>query len=135
MTATKEAHSAESLFTKTADADSSEKKEYYYRIRFREQSQEYTAQSTVSDLRGGDVVMLETEHCPEPGTVLCRTAGATEPDVKRGFSYTILRRANEEEKKKYEYLPDLEKEAASFCQQCIEKHSLSMHLVRAERFF
>lgn len=135
MTETKKAYSAESFFTKTADADSFGKNEHYYRIRFREQGQEYTAQSTISDLHRGDVVMLETEHCSEPGTVICRTAGATEPDVKRGFSYTILRQANEEEKKKYEYLPNLEKEAAFFCQSRIEKHKLSMHLIRAERFF
>ena len=78
-------------------SDSSGTGEFYYRIRFRKQGQEYTALSTASDLRKGDVVMVETEHCPEPGTVICRTAGATEPDVQRGFSYTILRQADDEE--------------------------------------
>ncbi|MCI5217881.1 MAG: hypothetical protein D3914_01490, partial [Candidatus Electrothrix sp. LOE2] len=95
----------------------------------------YTALSTEPDLRRGDVVMVDTEQYPEPVTVISRTAGATEPDIKRGFSYKILRRANEEEQKKYECLPILEKQAASFCRECIQKHSLSMHLVRAERFF
>ncbi|MCW5211547.1 hypothetical protein VU04_01380 [Desulfobulbus sp. TB] len=134
MTETKEPQFVQSLLCKKAEADHPAEKTYY-RVRFREQGQEYTAQSDQPDLYNGDIVMTETEHCPEPMTIISKTAGATEPDVTRGFSYTILRRANAEEKKKYEYLPILEKQAASFCRKCIEKLSLSMQLVRAERFF
>ena len=135
MTESKEPQSVEPLFSKTTDVDNSQGGDYFYRIRFREQGQEYTALSTESDLCKGHVVMAEAEQCPEPVTIVSRTAGVTEPDIKRGFSYKILRRANSEEKKKYEYLPILEKQAAVFCRECIKKHSLSMHLVRAERFF
>ncbi|MCI5157297.1 MAG: hypothetical protein D3906_02465 [Candidatus Electrothrix sp. AUS1_2] len=127
--------SAEPFFSKTPDVDSSGTGEYYYRVRFREQGQEYTALSTESDLCRGDVVLVDTENCPEPATVICKAAGITEPDINRGFSCKVQRRVNDEEKKKYESLPDLEKQAASFCRECIKKHALSMHLVRAERFF
>ncbi|WP_446011838.1 PSP1 domain-containing protein [Candidatus Electrothrix sp.] len=134
MTETKESQAVDPLFRqKTGPGHPEETR--YYRIRFREQGQEYTARSTEPNLVRGDIVMIEAEHCPEPVTVINRTSGPTEPDVKRGCSYTILRRANTEEKKKYEYLPTLEKRATAFCRECIKKHSLSMHLVRAERFF
>ncbi len=108
---------------------------YYYRVRFRAQGQEYTAQSNVSDFTAGDVVLVESEHCPEPVTIISRAAGAMEPDVERGLSYKIIRRATQDEKKKYRYLPTLETQAAAFCRRCIKKHSLTMNLVRAERFF
>ncbi|WP_339135245.1 MAG: regulatory iron-sulfur-containing complex subunit RicT [Candidatus Electrothrix sp. GW3-4] len=134
MTENKEPQSVEPFFRKEADADCSEKKTYY-RVRFRELGQEYTALSTEPELGKGDVVMAETEHCLEPVIVISRTSGGTDPNIKRGFSYKILRRVTAEEKKKYETLPALEKQAASFCRKCIKKHSLSMHLVRAERFF
>ena len=133
MTEIQESHSDE-LTSNTSTPDHTREKTYY-RIRFRAQGQEYTAQSTEPDLRNNDRVMIETEHCLEPAIIISKTAGATEPGVKRGFSYTILRRATTEEKEKYEHLPVLEKQAISFCRKCIEKHSLSMHLVRAERFF
>ncbi|CAK8714527.1 Cell fate regulator YaaT, PSP1 superfamily (controls sporulation, competence, biofilm development) [Candidatus Electrothrix aarhusensis] len=135
MTEPKELQSVEPLFSNNTDIDHCGEKKYFYRIRFRDHGQEYTALSTEPDLRHGDIVITQGEHCPEPVTVISRTAGVTEPNIKRGFSYKILRRADGEEKKKYEYLPVLEKQAASFCRQCIKKHSLSMHLVRAERFF
>ena len=134
MTETKESQAVEPLFNQKT-ASNHANTTTYYRVRFREQGQEYTAQSTEPDLIKGDIVMAETEHCSEPMIIITRTAGATDPDIKRGCSYTILRRATHEEKKKYEHLPILEKRAASFCRDCIEKHSLSMHLVRAERFF
>jgi cell fate regulator YaaT (PSP1 superfamily) len=108
---------------------------YYYRIRFRDQGQEFTARSSVSDFANGDVIFTKTEHGPEPAAIISRAAGAAESDMKRGFSYDIIRRATQDEKKKYEYLPVLEKQAAVFCRGRIEKHSLSIKLVRAERFF
>ncbi|MCI5148968.1 MAG: hypothetical protein D3916_06200 [Candidatus Electrothrix sp. MAN1_4] len=133
MTEIKETQSDE-LVSNTSAPDHPREKTYY-RIQFREQGQEYTAQSNEPDLRNGDIVMADTEHCLEPVTIISKTARATEPGVKRGFSYTILRRATPEEKNKCGHLPALEKQAVSFCRKCIEKHSLSMHLVRAERFF
>ena len=135
MTEAKEPQSVEPFFKNMIKNDYLGEQACYYRVRFREQGQEYTALSTESDLCGGDVVLVDTENCPEPVTVICKAAGAPEPDIKRGFSYKVQRRANDDEKKKYECLPGLEKQAASFCRECIKKHSLSMHLVRAERFF
>ncbi|XCN74835.1 MAG: regulatory iron-sulfur-containing complex subunit RicT [Candidatus Electrothrix aestuarii] len=135
MTETQEPQPVEPFHKDMAKSDYPGEQAFYYRVRFREQGQEYTARSTEPDLCRGDVVLVDTENCPEPMTVICKTAGATEPDIKRGYSYKIQRRVNDDEKKKYECLPGLEKKAASFCRECIKKHSLSMHLVRAERFF
>ena len=108
---------------------------YYYRIRFRAQGQEYTAQSRVSDLTNGEAVLVKTEQYLEPVTVISRAAVVAGPDMQRGFSYEIVCRATEDEKKKYDYLPILEKQAAGFCRKRIQAYSLPMQLVRAERFF
>lgn len=107
----------------------------YYRIRFRKQGQEYTAQSRLPDLVCGDPVMIRTEHNPEPAVVVCRAPDTTEPDMDRGFSYEIIRRATREEEEKYARLPILEEEAYTICQERINFLRLPMHLVRVERFF
>ena len=49
--------------------------------------------------------------------------------------YRIQRRANADERMKYQTLPLLEHEAFQICRQRIEMLSLPMHLVRVERFF
>jgi hypothetical protein len=67
MTEIKKSQAVEPFFNQKTVPDHPEKKTYY-RIRFREQGQEYTAQSTEPDLVKGDIVMTETEHCPEPVT-------------------------------------------------------------------
>jgi len=110
-------------------------KSYYYRIRFRNEGQEYTARSYLSDLESGNTVIVRTEHCPEPAVVAGRAPDATEPGMERGFSYEIIRCANREEVEKYERLPVLEKEAYDICQERIDYLRLPMHLVRVERFF
>lgn len=107
----------------------------YYRIRFREQGPEFTARSNVADLTGGNMVLVETDHCPEPAVIVSRAAGSAEPDMERGCSYTIIRPVTSEEQKKYAYLPVQEQQAAAFCRKRIGQHDLSMHLVRVERFF
>ena len=112
-----------------------EKKPHYYRLRFRKAGQEYTAQSFIPDLCAGDVVMVVSEHCPEPAVIACRAPDSPNPAIKRGYSYEIMRRANQEEGGKYTRLPTLEKQAAAFCQQRIDVLNLHMHLVRVERFF
>jgi len=107
----------------------------YFRIRFRKEGQEFTAQSFLPDLESGTLVIVRTEHCPEPAIVAGRAPDATEPEMERGFSYEIIRRANREEVKKYARLPVLEKEAYDICQERIDYLRLPMHLVRVERFF
>lgn len=107
----------------------------YYRIRFRENGQECTAQSRFSDLTRGDAVIVRTDHGPEPAKIVCRAAGSTEPDVPRRSSCLILRRATRDEEEKYQRLPELEQEAFTICAGEIEKLGLPMQLIRVERFF
>ncbi|MCI5221801.1 MAG: hypothetical protein D3924_03795 [Candidatus Electrothrix sp. AR4] len=135
MSETKEQNSEGASCKSGVDGKQPHEALYYYRIRFRAQGQEYTAQSNVSDHANGDVVVVKAEQFPEPVTITSRAAGAVDSDMERGFSYKIIRCATKDEQKKYEYLPVLEKQAADFCRNRIEKHSLSMNLVRAERFF
>ena len=112
-----------------------EKQLYYYRIRFRRTGQEYTASSTIASLTQGHLVLIKTEHGPEPAMVFGRAAGCPEGQGKRGVSHVVLRRANREEEEKYARLPILEKEAYDICRDEIDALKLPMHLVRVERFF
>ena len=107
----------------------------YYRIRFREDGQEFTIQSKISNLSHGDTVVAKTDHGPEPAIVVCRTAAATEPGMPRRVSYVVTRRATREEEEKYEKLPEMEKEAFGICTGEIKKLDLPMQLIRVERFF
>ncbi len=126
---------AETATTIVETDSEQDKKMSYYRIRFRKQGQEYTAQSRLADLASGDPVMIRTEHNPEPAVIVCRAPDATQPGMERGFSYEIIRRATREEEDKYARLPILENEAYSICQERINYLRLPMHLVRVERFF
>ncbi len=108
---------------------------HYYRLRFRKEGQEFTARAKEPALHSGDIVMVETDHCPEPALIAGLAAGITVEGMERGFSWDILRPANQEEKGKFVRLPVLEKEAAGFCQQQINFLKLPMKLVRVERFF
>ncbi len=108
---------------------------FFYRIRFRDQGQEYTARGHLDDLAKGDQVMVRTEHNPEPAVIVCRAADTTDPAVVRGASYDIIRRATPEEQEKYLRLPILEHEAFALCLERIQFLRLPMHLVRVERFF
>ncbi|HEB50235.1 MAG TPA: hypothetical protein ENI89_06465 [Desulfobulbus sp.] len=112
-----------------------EEKRYYYRVRFRPQGQEITVESRIADLAHGDLVMVRSDHGPEPAVVVGRAAAATEPGMERGVSSVVKRRATREEEEKYARLPILEKEAYDICQEQIRDLGLSMHLVRVERFF
>ncbi len=107
----------------------------YYRIRFRRTGQEYTASSTVASLAQGHLVLVKTDHGPEPAMVFGRAAGCPRRQGKRGVSYVVLRRATREEEEKYARLPILETEAYDICQTEINTLKLPMHLVRVERFF
>jgi cell fate regulator YaaT (PSP1 superfamily) len=106
---------------------------YYYKIRFRTQGQEVTANAHLDDLARGEQVMVRAEQGAEPATVVRRSPGIEDGD--RPVGYRIQRRASNEEKEKYSLLPQLEQEAFRLCQRQIEKLHLPMHLVRVERFF
>ena len=103
-----------------------------YRMRFRKFGREYTASSTVADLEAGDLVMVRTEHGPEPAIIAGRAAGIGDGDT---VTHHIQRRATREEEEKYARLPLLEEEAFAICQEHIHHLDLPMNLVRVERFF
>ncbi|HHL34678.1 MAG TPA: hypothetical protein ENJ30_09975 [Desulfobulbaceae bacterium] len=107
----------------------------YYRIRFRRTGREYTASSTIASLEQGHLVLVKTDHGPEPAMVFGRAAGCPKKQGKRGVSYIVLRRATQEEEEKYARLPILESEAYDICRAEITTLKLPMHLVRVERFF
>lgn len=118
-----------------ANQTEEEEKNYYYRIRFRQNEQEFTVQSRIDNLKKGDLIMAKTDHGPEPAIIACRAASATVPGRHRGVSYVIARRATREEEEKYERLPVLEQEAFTTCVEEIKKLALPMQLIRVERFF
>lgn len=106
---------------------------FYYKIRFREHGQEFTANAHQADLVRGEQVMVRSEHAAEPATIVSRSPLAG--DDERPAGYRIQRRASNEEREKYRLLPQLEQEAFHLCQRQIQKLRLPMHLVRVERFF
>lgn len=108
---------------------------HYYKIRFREQGQEFIASAHVADFVRGDQVMVRTEQGPEPAVVVIRSAGAVDDGIDRPVNYRIQRRASDEEKEKYALLPLAEQEAFRLCRKQVEMLRLPMHLVRVERFF
>ena len=107
---------------------------HYYKIRFREQGQEFIASAHVADFVRGDQVMVRTEQGPEPAVVVIRSAGAINEEIDRPVTYRIQRRASDEEKEKYALLPLAEQEAFRLCRKQIGMLQLPMHLVRVERF-
>jgi cell fate regulator YaaT (PSP1 superfamily) len=108
---------------------------HYYKIRFREQGQEFIASAHVADFVRGDQVMVRTEQGPEPAVVVIRSAGAINDGIDRPVNYRIQRRASDEEKEKYALLPLSEQEAFRHCRKQVGILQLPMHLVRVERFF
>lgn len=108
---------------------------FYYRIRFREDGQEFTVQAKINNLARGETVIIKTDKGPEPAKIICRAPDATDPGMERRTSYFVLRRANREEEEKYARLPALEQEAFAKCDEEIARLGLPMQLVRVERFF
>jgi cell fate regulator YaaT (PSP1 superfamily) len=96
---------------------------------------EFTVQSRISNLIRGAIVIVRTDHGPEPAKIICRAPDTTDPDMERRVSYIATRRANREEEEKYERLPRLEEEAFAKCNKEIQKLNLPMQLIRVERFF
>jgi cell fate regulator YaaT (PSP1 superfamily) len=108
---------------------------HYYKIRFREQGQEFIASAHVADFVRGDQVMVRTEQGPEPAVVVIRSAGVIDDGIDRPVNYRIQRRASDDEKEKYALLPLSEQEAFRLCRKQVDMLHLPMHLVRVERFF
>ncbi len=108
---------------------------FFYRIRFREKGQEFTASSPLNDLTKGEVVMVRADEGLEPATIICSAPACRDSEVPRRASYELLRRAAHEECNRYANIPVEEASASTICKNLIASHSLQMHLVRVERFF
>ena len=108
---------------------------HYYKIRFRQSGQEFTASAHLTDLVRGDSVMVRTDQGPEPAVIVVRSVSAVDVGIERPVSYRIHRKASNEEQEKYVSLAGLEQEAFHLCRKQIEALRLPMHLVRVERFF
>ncbi|WP_457577040.1 PSP1 domain-containing protein [Desulfomarina sp.] len=107
----------------------------YYRIRFREEGQQFSASFAESDLVAGNVVMVNTDHGLEPAEIVERVSLPGLCGQVRRATFEISRPAGDEEREKYSHLAENEARAFSICRGLIEKHELSMQLVRVERFF
>jgi len=105
-----------------------------YKVQFRADGQIFSALSRIPNLQPDEAVMIKTDHGFEPAVVRHRSPMPPEAGEPRADLW-ISRRANREEREKYDRLPEREKQAFSICQELIAKHGLAMKLVRVERFF
>lgn len=108
---------------------------YFYRIRFRETGQEFTASSFLDDLKRGDVAMVRGEYGLEPARIICSAPACRDSDGERKASYELTRRASPEECNRYVNIPKEEQSAFEITRVLIDRHGLKMRLVRVERFF
>ena len=107
----------------------------FYRIRFREDGQEFTAAAKIFNLKRSEAVMVKTDHGLEPSTVYGFAPPSPDTDVQRRASFEISRRPTSDEENRYRKLPGREASAFETCLQLIAKHELVMSLIRVEKFF
>jgi len=108
----------------------------FFSIRFRPEATVHTAMSRLDDLTPGEVVMVESDHGPEPARIVGRAARwSGEGCMKRNAPCAIVRRASRDEVAKYDKLAEMEGQTFEVCKRHIDKLGLSMHLVRVERYF
>ncbi len=115
--------------------ESATKEASFYKIRFRQEGQEFTASSEITDLERNDVVMVKTDHGLEPANIMSGAPACAQSEYERRASFNLGRRPTEEEIDRYLKLPDNEQQACSICNDLIDKHKLKMSLVRVEKFF
>ncbi len=109
--------------------------QYFYRIRFRADGQEFTVSSPLDDLKRHDVVMVRGEYGLEPAAITGPAPACRDSGFERKATYESSRRAAPEECTRYENIPMEEAAAFENCKNLIAKHTLQMRLVRVERFF
>lgn len=107
----------------------------FYRIRFRQEGQEFTLAAKISGLHRDDVVMVQTDHGLEPARIAGNAPSCKESECERKASYVMARRPSQEEITRYDKIASSELNAYKICSGLIEKHKLHMSLVKVERFF
>ncbi len=107
----------------------------FYRIRFRDDGQEYTASAFMADLKRGDMVMIKTDHGLEPARVYGPAPADPEDSAERKVSCEISRRPTSDEENRYLNLASHEQDAFAVCERLIAKHDLLMRLINVEKFF
>ncbi|BDD85730.1 PSP1 domain-containing protein [Desulfofustis limnaeus] len=108
---------------------------FYYRIRFRENGQEFSASARMGDLRRGDTVMVKTDHGLEPARIYGSAPVDPTGVLLRKVSCEISRRPTSDEDNRYQNLAGHEEVAFATCERLIEKHQLVMRLINVEKFF
>jgi cell fate regulator YaaT (PSP1 superfamily) len=109
--------------------------EYFYRIRFRRDGQLVTAAGPFPGLVRGALVMVASDHGLEPAEIAGNSPMCGCQGENRRASLVIERLAGPGEAEKYLSLCEAEERAFTVCRSLIDRHRLSMHLVRVERFF
>jgi cell fate regulator YaaT (PSP1 superfamily) len=114
---------------------SSPEKPVFYKIRFREDGQQFTAVGPDLNLPPGSVVMVATDHGGEPATVTGHAPICGCGAEKSRASFEIERVCSDAEQEKLTKISENEKRAFNVCNELIKRHQLKMHLVRVEKFF
>lgn len=122
---------------KNSDASPSPKhgESVFYRIRFRLDGQEFTAESHLQKLGRDERVMVKTDHGLEPAIIIGKAPACRDAEVNRGASFRLARPLTSDEVERYAKLPQAEQHGFDKCLELITKHSLKMSLVRVEKFF
>lgn len=126
---------AENKDTSNAPSSKPDEESVFYRIRFREDGQEFTAESHLKNLARNDTVMVKTDHGLEPAMIAGKAPACRDSEGTRGASFRVARPLTGDEVDRYANLPGAEEKGFSKCNELIAKHSLKMSLVRVEKFF
>lgn len=126
---------ADNKDTSNAPSSNLEEESVFYRIRFREDGQEFTAESHLNNLARNNTVMVKTDHGLEPAMIAGKAPACRDSESKRGSSFKVSRPLTGDEVERYANLPGAEENGFSKCNELIAKHSLKMSLVRVEKFF
>jgi cell fate regulator YaaT (PSP1 superfamily) len=87
------------------------------------------------DIRMGDLCLIESEFGGDLATVVDTGSGVCSHMKEADAAPRIIRRAGEEDDRKFRWLLDREAQAFEFCQRKIQERSLPMKLTAVRYFF
>ena len=103
-------------------------------VRFRTAGKIYYFAPGKLEIRQGDNVIVETARGVEFGRVVCGPREVKDEEVVQPLK-SVIRMANDQDRKTVEKNRQKEKEAFKICQEKIKKHKLEMKLVDVEYTF